>query len=277
MKIKKKYVAIVQARISSTRLPGKVLAPVAGLEILGHVLERMAVCQNIDEIVVATTVNPADDRLIDYLSKAFPRVGRFRGDEDDVLDRYHAAAGAFSADAVVRVTSDSPLIDPVVVDAVAALQADAGYDYVSNSLSPSLPDGLDAECFSSAALNRAWTAATLPGEREHVTPYLRMHPEIFRLANLSWHRDLSQLCWAVDAPADLDFVRALAEHLDVRNPDNYGFERVLAALAAHPEVGSINGSAVRDHKLLEQMPQIFSAYGSRIDNHPLRLETPSWT
>lgn len=274
MNKQRKCVAIVQARLSSTRLPGKVLAPVAGLEILGHVLERLAVCQNIDETVVATTVNPADDRLVDYLETHFPRVGRFRGDEDDVLDRYRSAARAFGAHAVVRVTSDSPLIDPAVVDAVAGVRAAGHYDYASNSLAPTLPDGLDAECLSMAALTRAWAEATLVGEREHVTPYLRMHPHRFTLANLAWHRNLSGLCWAVDTPADLEFVRQVAGHLDLRNPANYGFGRVLAVLAAHPQVADANGGAVRDHKLVEQLPQIFCAHGRRFDNHLLSSEIP---
>lgn len=271
MKKKSKCVAIVQARLSSTRLPGKVLASLAGLEILGHVLERLVVCRNIDETVVATTVNSADDRLAAYLEKHFPRIGLFRGEEDDVLDRYRKAARAFEADTVVRVTSDSPLIDPAVVDAVAAVQAAGGCDYTSNSLVPTLPDGLDVECFSMAALERAWQEATRAEEREHVTPYLRMHPERFRLANLFWQRNLSDLCWAVDAPADLDFLRVLAGYLDIRDPDNYGLERVLAVLTAHPEVAAINGGAVRDHKLVEKLPQIFTAHGGRFASHPLTL------
>ncbi|MBI9086126.1 MAG: glycosyltransferase family protein [Desulfobacterales bacterium] len=274
MNKKRKCIAIVQARLSSTRLPGKVLAPVAGLEILGHVLVRLAVCQNIDETVVATTVNPADDPLVDYLETNFPRIGCFRGEEDDVLDRYLSAARAFAAHTVVRVTSDSPLIDPAVVDAVAAVRAAGNYDYASNSLSPTLPDGLDAECFSMAALTRAWAEATRVEEREHVTPYLRMHPDRFSLANLAWHRNLSGLCWAVDTPADLDFVRQLAGHLDLMDPANYGFERVLAVLASHPQLADANGGAVRDHKLVEQLPQIFSAHGRRFDHHPLSLEMP---
>ena len=269
MKEKSKCVAIVQARLSSTRLPGKVLALLEGLEILGHVLERLAVCRNIDQIVVATTVNPADDRIADYLEKKFTRISCFRGEEEDVLDRYRMAARALQAHTVVRVTSDSPLIDPAVVDAVAAIHAAGGYDYASNSLAPTLPDGLDVECFSMAALERAWQEATRAEEREHVTPYLRMHPERFRLANLCWPRNLSDLCWAVDVPADLDFMRALAEFLDLRDPHNYGLERVLAVLAAHPEVVALNGGSVRDCKLVEQLPQIFSAHGGNFANHLL--------
>ena len=146
---------------------------------------------------------------------------------------------------------------------------------MSNSLAPTLPDGLDAECFSLTALTRAWETATLPGEREHVTPYLRMHPEIFRLANLSWHRDLSRFCWAVDTPADLAFVMALAEALDLRDPDNYGFERILTVLDTRPELARVNDGAVRDEKLVDQLPRIFSAHARHFDNHPLSLETPS--
>ncbi|MFH1985883.1 MAG: glycosyltransferase family protein [Pseudomonadota bacterium] len=275
MKKQSNCVAIVQARLSSTRLPGKVLAPVAGLEILGHVLARLTVCQYIDNIIVATTTNPADDPLLDYLETSFPHIGRFRGEEDDVLDRYRSAARAFAADTVVRVTSDSPLIDPAVVDAVACVRADGGYDYASNSLAPTLPDGLDAECFTMEALDRAWQAARRAEEREHVTPYLRMHPERFSLANVSWRRNLSGLCWAVDTPADLDFVQALAAHLDIRDPANYAFERVLAVLDAHPEVTALNGGAVRDHKLIAQLPEIFTAHGARFAHHAAPLESLS--
>lgn len=275
MKTKEKCIAIVQARLSSTRLPEKVLARVAGLEILGHVLARLTVCQNVDEIVVATTVNPADDRLVAYLAGAFPRVRRFRGDEDDVLDRFRAAARAFAADTVVRVTSDSPLVDPAVVDAVAAVRSAGGYDYASNSLAPSLPDGLDAECFTAAALEKAWSEARRPEAREHVTPYMRMHPERFRLANVAWHRNLSHLCWAVDTPADLAFVRGLADRIDLRRPRNYSFERVLAVLEASPELAAANAGAVRDQKLVAELPQIFTAHRDRFDVHPLAPGRPS--
>ena len=274
MRKKSKCVAIVQARLSSTRLPGKVLASLSGLEILGHVVERLSSCGNIDATIVATTTNPADDRLVEYLEKKFPNIGCFRGSESDVLDRYLMTARKFEADTIVRVTSDSPLIDPAVVDAVASIQATGHYDYASNSLSPTLPDGLDVECFTLETLTRAWEEASLPEEREHVTAYIRIHPERFRLANLSWKQNLSQFCWAVDTPADLDFVRDLAGHLDLRRPENYGFQRVLAVLAAHPEVAAVNGGAVRDQKLVEQMPEIFTAHGERYDNHPLILETP---
>lgn len=267
-----KCVAIIQARLSSTRLPGKVLAPVAGLAIIGHVLDRLALCQNIDETVVATTINPTDDRLVNYLDEQYPHIAHFRGDEADVLDRYQKAARVFGANTIVRVTSDSPLIDPAVVDAVISVQATGEYDYASNSLVPSLPDGLDVECFTMTALTRAWEVATLSEEREHVTPHMRTHPAHFRLANLFWTRNHSALCLAVDTPADLDFVQALAEHLDLRNPNNYGFKRVLQALAAHPEIGTFNSDAVRDHKLIAQFPTIFSAHEKRFDNYPLSLE-----
>jgi len=258
--------AIVRSRLASSRLPAKILKKVAGREILGHVLDRLAACQNLDGIVVATTVNPGDDRIVGYLADD-ARVGVFRGSEDNVLDRTYRAAEAFKADLVVRVTSDSPLIDPALVDYVVTVAQDGGYDYVSNSLRPTMPDGLDVECFRFHALAMAWQQAGRPEEREHVTPYMRMHPDLFRLANVSIAQRLESFCWAVDTPEDLNFVQALADRLDLTLPSNHAFETVLAVLAAHPELAAINSGSVRDHKLTQQLPGIFSDHAGRFDDH----------
>lgn len=259
-------VAIIQARYSSTRLPGKILKKIAGKEILGHVLDRLGYCRNIDKIVVATTTNPIDDRIIEYIQQNY-NIDVFRGSESNVLDRYYKAATEYKADLIIRVTSDSPLIDPCVVDFIVSIAENKGYDYVSNSLTPTLPDGLDVESMTYHALAKAWMYVRNPEEREHVTPYIRMHPKRFRLANINFTKDCSSLCWAVDTPADLEFIAALSKELDFLNPKNFAFQNVLSVIKAHPHLAEINKSSQRDHKLIEQFPEIFFAHSGNYANY----------
>lgn len=261
-------VAIIQARVASTRLPGKVLKQIDGKEILGHVIGRLAACRMVDRIVIATTTGAGDDEIVDYLTSRHPGIGLFRGSEDDVLDRYYQAAKRFEAGWVIRATSDSPLLDPELVDFVIATVVEGGYDYGSNSLVPSMPDGLDVECMTSAALAAAWQEAVRPEEREHVTPYIRTNPQRFRLANIAYHRDLSHLCWALDTEEDLAFLTALAGQIDLGDPGNYSFETVLRVIEAHPEVSRLNACSVRDVKLLAEIPQIFNAAREGVDTIP---------
>ena len=166
-----KVVAIVQARMSSTRLPGKVWADVAGHPILWHVVQRLRRARLLNQIVIATSENPADDAIAQFCEQ--DGILCYRGSEADVLDCYYKAASLHSADVVVRITADCPLIDPAVVDKVVHRFLDEGSDYVTNNLRYTYPDGLDTEVFSFAALAQAWREAKKPSEREHVTPYLR--------------------------------------------------------------------------------------------------------
>jgi spore coat polysaccharide biosynthesis protein SpsF len=237
--------AIVQARMGSTRLPGKTLIDIGGKPLLGHVLERVAVSRHIQKIVVATTSDPADDVLADYLVRQNVRV--YRGSAEDVLDRYYQAARLHGISVVVRVTADDPFKEPCVIDRVVeAFHTAAGtLDYASNTLKPSYPEGLDVEVFSFSALERALNEAELPFEREHVTPYIWMHPERFRLQNIEYHEDLSALRWTLDTPDDLEFTRRVYGELYHGKP--FHMDAVIGLLRRRPELVIINAG----HRRLE--------------------------
>src|SRR5215470_15506655 len=164
-------VAIIQARMGSTRLPGKVLLDIAGQPMLGRVISRVCRAKTIEQIVVATSTAAADDAVSAFCAER--GIVCFRGSETDVLDRYYQAARLVQAKTIVRITADCPLLDPEVIDLTVSRFLEGGWDYISNVNPPTFPDGLDTEVFSFAALERAWREATSVTHREHVTPYLR--------------------------------------------------------------------------------------------------------
>jgi spore coat polysaccharide biosynthesis protein SpsF (cytidylyltransferase family) len=241
-----RVLAVIQARLGSTRLPGKTLADIAGRPMLAHVVERARAIPGVDEVVLATTEDPRDDDLARWAARAGLRC--VRGSEEDVLDRFHLALGRFPADAAVRVTPDCPLLDPEVSGLVVAewRRLQGRVEYVSNVDPPTFPDGLDTEIFTREALETAWREATLQSDREHVTPYLRRDQRRFRRANVEHDRDLSMLRWTVDTAPDLDFVRAVYSHLSPTGARTFGMNEVLALLAAHPELPALNAGQRRN-------------------------------
>ncbi|HEY2900970.1 MAG TPA: aminotransferase class III-fold pyridoxal phosphate-dependent enzyme [Polyangia bacterium] len=238
-----KVVAIIQARLGSSRLPGKVLLPIGSSTMLERVVQRVRRARQVDEVVVATTTASKDDQLASFCRAH--GIAVFRGSEDDVLDRYHRAALAAEAQVIVRVTSDCPLIDPEVIDRVITLYGQGGVDYVANNFRYTYPQGLDTEVFSLAVLTRAWREAQQPAEREHVTPYLRSRTR-FRLGEVVNDEDLSQrnLRWTVDEPADLAFMQAVYARLDGEG-GRFGMADVLALLQREPGLASLNAGIIR--------------------------------
>jgi len=235
-------VGIIQARMGSTRRPGKVLADLAGKPMLYHVVKRAQQARGLDLVVVATSDQPRDEGIEQYCSD----IGTpcFRGSEDDVLDRYIQAARLFEADRVVRLTADCPLLDPQVIDEVISAYSRGGYDYVSNFLEPTYPDGLDNEVCGREVLERAWREARLKTEREYVTVYIWKNPDLFRLFNVRNDKDLSHLRWTVDEPEDLEFVREVYKHL---GPEpSFGMNEILTLLEEHPELNDINSQFTRN-------------------------------
>jgi spore coat polysaccharide biosynthesis protein SpsF len=231
-----KTVAIIQARVGSTRLPGKVLKNLEGETVLARVVNRVRRARLIDELLVATTDRPADDAIVAECRKCSVAVSR--GDQDDVLDRYFRAAQLTKAEIVVRITSDCPLIDPEITDKTIAAFLEARPDYASNALVRTYPRGLDTEVMSSNALAKAWQEARKPYEREHVTPYIYEHPEEFRILSVTGDADYSTHRWTVDTPEDLEFVRQIYS----RFKDNATFlwRDVLDLLDREPELRGIN-------------------------------------
>lgn len=240
-----RIVAIIQARMQSTRLPGKTLTDLCGQPLLAHVLRRVRQADFLDSILVATTDLPADDDIARWCSSA--ALACYRGDSDDVLHRYVQAARLSRADVVVRITADCPFIDPQVVnDAVRLFIEAAGcprpLDYLSNTIEPTYPDGLDVEVFSRAALEIADRDARLPSQREHVTPLLRENPSRFAVMPLLRQPSLAHLRWTVDEPQDLEFARAIMQRLGV----DCTTDDILALLQREPQLSEINACHQRN-------------------------------
>jgi spore coat polysaccharide biosynthesis protein SpsF len=231
-------VVIIQARLGSTRLPGKVLLPIGGRPMFSYQIERLRRCRRVDRIVVATTTQPADDALVNFCSSE--GIDCTRGSESDVLSRYAQAAEAFGATVVVRITSDCPLLDPQLVDdAIDAFGADGSVDYLSNMIAPSWPYGMAVEVMSRQALDEACSQAQDAAEREHVTPFIYWHPERYRLKSLTMQPDLSAHRWTVDTPEDFDLVSRILGELYPRHPD-FSMNHVLELLAQNPTWEHIN-------------------------------------
>lgn len=229
-------VAIIQARMGSTRLPGKALIDIGGMSMLARVVRRVQRARTIAGVVVATTVGAADDAIVAECARL--GVPTTRGSEDDVLDRYYQAAVAHQAQVIVRITSDCPLIDPDVIDLVVQAFQQAAPDYASNTLERRYPRGLDLEVFSFAALEQAWREAAEPYQRAHVTPFLYQHPERFRMLAVSGADDHSAHRWTVDTPEDLAFVRAVYARLG--DADAFSWRAVLDLIEREPALAAIN-------------------------------------
>ena len=209
-------IAVTQARSGSTRLPGKVLLPIADTTLLGLHLRRIADSKRIDALIVATTTAPSDVAIVELADAA--GVVHYRGSEQDVLDRFYQAVKDRQPDYVVRLTSDCPLIDAALIDKVINFTITNKLDYASNVLDPSFPDGQDVEVFTFAALAKAWTEARLPSEREHVTPYIHKHSSfrgetLFTSDNYTEGYDYGHLRMTVDEPKDYRLMQALVARL----------------------------------------------------------------
>jgi spore coat polysaccharide biosynthesis protein SpsF len=244
-------IAIIQARMDSSRLPGKILADIAGKSMIERVIERVAAAQSVDEVVVATTSAVNDDILIDHLRKT-NACAVFRGSSDDVLRRFSECAKLHHADVVVRVTADDPLKDPQIIDkATSLLITDARLDYCSNTIEPSYPEGLDIEVMHFSALERADKEAQLASEREHVTPYIWKNPGLFQILNFRSDRDLNDWRWTVDRQEDLEFMRRVFG--EFRDRPLVLYQDVIAWLDAHPDVRQINSGIHRNEGYLKSI------------------------
>ena len=215
--------AVIQARMGSSRLPGKVLADLGGRPVLQLMLERLARA-HVDQLVVATSDLPGDDPVAALAGRC--GVAVVRGPEADVLARFALALDRYPADDVVRLTADCPLVDPVIVDSALGLHRRCRADYTSNSLERTFPDGLDVEVVRAEALRTAAAEATRPDDREHVTPFLHHHPDRFTLASLETAEQLGHERWTLDTPADLERLRTIVDRLV--DPVAAGWHEVLA-------------------------------------------------
>ncbi|MCR5669028.1 MAG: glycosyltransferase family protein [Lachnospiraceae bacterium] len=232
---------IIQARCGSTRLPNKVFADINGNPLIWHVVNRLKECKKIDEIVIATTTNSADD-AIEAWCKA-EEVSCFRGDESDVLNRYYEASKAFPSDIVVRITADDPFKEPAVIDEVIEKLITGRYDLVTNNFPPSFPEGLDCEAFTAAVLNKMEHESSDAFEREHVTQYVYRNPSMFKIGNVLNTSNLSKYRWTIDDQLDLEMVRQV-----YKNRKGAGMllmDEILEILQENPKIQEINSEVKR--------------------------------
>jgi spore coat polysaccharide biosynthesis protein SpsF len=234
-----RVIVVTQARIGSSRLPGKVLKEIAGKTLLQIHLERLSQAHNIDKIIVATTMEPDVYKICDIARSL--GIDFYQGSLNDVLDRYYNAVKELHPDLIVRVTSDCPLVDPIIIDEIVTFTLSKGLDYVSNSIIRTYPDGVDVEVFTFKSLEIAWKQAVLASEREHVTPYIWKNCDInggqlFRGENFIHSKDLSAFRLTVDEPADLELIKTLVGPLGTGE----SWQVYVDYLISHPELVKIN-------------------------------------
>ncbi|VVC04505.1 3-deoxy-manno-octulosonate cytidylyltransferase [Candidatus Bilamarchaeum dharawalense] len=233
---------ITQARMTSTRLPGKILKQIFGKPLLVLFLERLKRMKTIDGIIVATTADQEDDVIVETVSEFYPNMPVFRGDREDVLDRYYQCAKKFSVSTIVRITSDCPLIDPHISDLVVSKFLSSNCDYCSNNLPyRTYPHGLDTEVFSLKTLEKAWNNARTQFDREHVTPYIYHNPNLFELISITSSCDLSSNRWTVDYPEDFEFVKAIYEKLYQQKPE-FDTNDILELIKNEPQLIKLNSN-----------------------------------
>ena len=239
-KIQPKIVVFVQARMGSTRHPGKVLRSVNGKTMLLQQISRIKKAKTVDQVVVITSTQKKDDKIFDLCQKN--KIPCFRGSELDLLDRHYQAAKKFKADLVVKIPSDCPFSDPQIIDQVINLwlKNTKKFDYVSNYHEPTFPDGLDVEACPFKILEQAWLEAKKPYEREHTFPFIWDNPERFRLGNIENHRGNMFMThrWTLDYPEDFTFIKKIFSAFK-NNPD-FSTDDILELLKAHPEIAKIN-------------------------------------
>jgi spore coat polysaccharide biosynthesis protein SpsF (cytidylyltransferase family) len=243
-----KTVAIIQARMGSFRLQNKVLMPVLGKPLLGWMLDRVATCPELDEVIVATTTDGCDDVIADFVQSVGFQV--YRGSEEDVLDRYYQAACLVQPDSVVRITADCPLLDPEVLGAMIRSFDVGDLDFLSNSepLPSSWPDGMDISIVSFDALHKAWQLAVKPSDREHVTFYFWNNPMDFKCKRIDHEPDWSKYRLTIDYLEDFDLLKAIIKHFGETNPvaiNNISMREIVAFLDANPAVFALNQKYTR--------------------------------
>jgi spore coat polysaccharide biosynthesis protein SpsF len=264
--MKPKVAAIIQGRMSSSRLPGKILADIAGQPMLTRVYTRTSRAKTLDEVIFATTTDASDDPVAEYCE--FSGIHHTRGSLFDVLDRYYQTALQAKADVIVRITADCPVIDPELIDYVVNTLLDDEYDFVCNRLPPpherTYPIGLDVEACTFKALKKAWKEAKEPQHREHAMPYFYegvqlsalsrqlsegVSPRGFKVALLNHTTDFGDYRWTVDTPEDLEFMRQVYNHFDGR--DDFTWKEVLDLVHDEPELAKINAGV--EHKTLKDI------------------------
>jgi spore coat polysaccharide biosynthesis protein SpsF (cytidylyltransferase family) len=238
-----KTLAIIQARMDSTRLPNKVILKLGDKSVIEHIVERVSMADTIDEVVVVTSINRSNLELISLCVNKGIRV--FVGSEDDVLDRYYQVAKLLNPEYIIRITGDCPMIDKDIIDGVYEYFISTKADYTTNANPPTFPDGLDTEIFTFNSLKTAWENAQLMSEREHVTPYISKNINQFKINNFANNVDYSSKRWTLDEKNDFDFIKLVYDHF-YKGEHNFWFNDILEYIKQFPEVENLNTGIVRN-------------------------------
>lgn len=244
-----KITAIIQARTNSIRFPRKVLQRIDDKTMIWHVINRIKNVKSIQQVVLVTTDLEEDQKLLEIAKKS--EISVFVGDETDVLDRFFQCAKKFNADPIIRITGDCPLIDPLLVEKMIQFFIQNEFDYISNRIEPTYPDGLDIEIFTFHTLEKVKLNAKLESELEHVTPYITKHPELFKISDFKNNENLSEMRWCVDEREDLVFVKKIYEKL--RPKLIFSMDEILNVLKKEPELLKINAGKIRDQGYLNSL------------------------
>lgn len=245
-----KFLVIIQARCGSTRLPSKVLKDIEGKTALEQMLNRVSKSKKVDEVIVATTINPEDLPIVNLVSGLGYRV--FVGNSGDVLDRYYQAAKLIQPEYVIRLTADCPLFDWRLLDEAIDELSDDSDDLCSYT--ETFPDGEDLEIFRFSILEEMWEKAHLASEREHVTLYVKSHPEIYKLQNYECKLgNLKEERWTLDEPEDLEVIRAVYKHFSPRT--DFSMKEIYHFLQGHPEIRELNQKYIRNEGLIKSLAE----------------------
>ncbi|MFH1910344.1 MAG: glycosyltransferase family protein [bacterium] len=246
-----RVLAIIQARMTSTRLPGKALMRFSGQSMLEHVVDRVAKSKLVDEVLVATTINRSDLPIVAICAKKGIRV--FCGAEDDVLDRFYQAAKIIKPKQILRITADCPVIDPEIIDQVIAKHLRTHSDYTANTVgAETFPDGQDAEIFTLKALEKSWQKARLASEREHVTQFIKKNPKIFKISSITSREDLSSYRWTVDDADDFQLIKEINAALYKKN-HFFSMQDIFKFLKQNPKLNKINSHIGRNEGLKKSL------------------------
>lgn len=243
--------AIIQARMGSTRLAGKVLKPLGHKTVLENIIERISRSRLVERIVVATTINKLDDELAKFIENNL-KTDLFRGSENDVLSRFYNCALKYKPGTIIRITADDPLKDPEIIDYAIGIFEDEQCDYCSNTIQPTYPEGLDVEVFSFAALEKAYQNAHLKSEREHVTPFIWKNPEMFKIKSFQFEEDLSDWRWTLDNEDDYVFMNKIYDHF---KKNDFHYKDVIQYLKKNPHISGINNATIRNEGYIKSLKE----------------------
>lgn len=247
-----KILAIIQARVGSTRLPGKVLMKLKDKTVLEHIARRVKASNYVTDIIVATTTNKENEKIVDLCKKNKVKV--YRGSENNVLDRFYQAAKPYHPQHIVRITADCPLIDPKIIDEVINLHLKTKADYTTNTLELSYPDGEDVEIITYKALKEAWQKAELASELEHVTLYIRNHAKDFVIKNLIHKTNLSFYRWTLDNREDFELIKIIYDHLYPKDK-YFNMDKVVEFLSNYPQALKVNQLISRNEGLKKSLQE----------------------